>query len=251
MLTQYQTDTQNLLQKPGASTLLYDTASVTRWINIARGQLAGEAECIRIQGTISTVIGQRNYNFSALNTGTPSTSGVQGAIHIRQINYTVASGQQWITSRPWEWFNQYSLNNPVPVNGAPTSWSQYGQGSAGTSTGSAASGSFYIDPAPDAVYVLNCDCVCYPIALVDDTTVEALPYLWTDAVPFFAAYYALLSAQSGARQAEAGRMFEAYSTFVERARKASNPSVQRWQYAQSLDVAQGIKMGVSQQGGGR
>lgn len=250
MLANYITDTQNLLQKPGATTPLYDTTSITRWINIARGQLAGEAECIRVQGTVSTVVGQRNYDFSALNTGVAATNGVRGVINIRTINYTVASGYQWIPSRPWEWFNQYSLSNPVPVNGFPASWSQYAQGSAGTSTGSAASGSLYLDPPPDLVYALNCDCVCYPIALVDDTTIEAIPYLWTDAVPFFAAYYALLSAQSGSRQSEAMRYYEIYEQFVERARKASNPDVVRWQSAQAVDATMASKLGLKQAAGG-
>lgn len=244
MLTNYETDTQNLLQKPGAVTPLYPVSSIDRWVNIARGQLAGEAECIWYSGTISTVVGQRNYNFSAINTGTSSANGIQGVMHVRSIRYNVGSGQQWIAPRPTEWFDLYALNNPVPVNGVPLSWAQYGQGSAGTSTGSSASGSFYLDPPPDLIYTLNCSCICYPIALVDDTTVEAIPYQWIDAVPFFAAYYALMSAQSSARQGEAARMFEMYQTFVQRARQASNPDTLRWQYRQAVDLTQPQKLGL-------
>ena len=249
MLNNYITDTDNLLQKPGANTKLYDNTSVTRWINLARGQLAGEAECIRLLGTLTTTIGQRNYNFSALNIGTPATTGAQGVINVRRINFGVASGQKTLAPRPWEWFDLYCLNNPVPSNGAPQRWAQFGQGSAGTSTGSGASGSFYIDPPPDSTYTLYCDCVCYPIALVDDTTVEAIPYLWTDAVPFFAAYYALLSAQSSARVADAQRMMDMYKNFLERARKASNPTVYRWQYEQAGDPTQAAKIGIKQPAG--
>lgn len=244
MLTSYETDTQNLLQKPGASTPLYPVASIDRWVNIARGQLAGEAECIWYAGTISTVPGQRSYNFSDIATGVAATNGIQGIIHIRSIRYSIASGQRWIAPRPTEWFDLYSLNNPVPSSGPPEMWAQYGQGSAGTGTGSGATGSFQIDPLPDQVYTLNCSCICYPIALVDDTTVESIPYLWTDAVPFFAAYYALLSAQSGVRVADAQRMFEMYQTFSERARKFSNPDPLRWQYRQASDVVQAGKLGI-------
>lgn len=253
MLTQYITDTDNLLQKPGASTKLYDDASVTLWINKARGQLAGEGECIRVIGTISTVIGQRAYNFSSINVGVPATTGVQGIIHVRRITYTVASGQKIITPRPWPWFDLYCLNNPVPQQSFPTTWAQYAQGSSGQSTGSAASGSFYIDPPPDTIYTLNCDCVCYPIALANDTTVEAIPYLWTDAVPFFAAYYALLSSQASSRIADANRMMDGYKQFVRRARESANPSVYRFQYEQATDPAQAAKFGIKPQqaaGGG-
>jgi hypothetical protein len=258
MLATYRTNLQNLLQSPGAPTLLYSLTNLDIWINLARGQLAGEAECIRSIGTLTTVIGQRPYNFSSLSFGTPSVTGIQGAIHVRRVSYTVGqnqqglAGQQWIPPRAWEWFDLYHLNNVVPTAGPPVVWSQFAQGSAGAGTGSGATGSFYVDPPPDFTYTLNCDCVCYPIALVDDTTVEAIPYLWTDCVPFFAAYYAYLSSQTGARQADAERMYNHYQTFLQRARQASNPSVNRTQYEQASDPAQAAKMGIKPpaQGGG-
>ena len=246
MLTAYQTQTSRLLQNPAAPSTLYATSDLTSWINSARGQLAGEGECIRVLGTVSTVIGQSGYSFSSINLG--SATGVAGVIHVRRVSYGLASGQQWITPRPWEWFDYYTLLNPVPVNGPPTSWSQFGQGAQAPSGGSSASGSFYINP-PDLVYTLYCDCVCYPSALVDDTTAEAIPYLWTDAVPYFAAYLALLSAQTNARMADAERYFGYYQTFVERARKFSNPSVLRWQSQQASDVAQAMKFGLKPGGG--
>lgn len=251
MLTAYQTSLQNLLQLPGAPTTLYPTVNLDSWINTARGQLAGEGECIRSIGTISTVIGQRNYNFSALNFGSSATTGIQGAINVRRISYNVGTGTQWIPPREWEYFDLYHMNNPVPVNGPPAVWAQYAQGAATPATGSAATGSFYIDPPPDIVYTLNCDCVCYPIVLADDTTVEAIPYLWTDAVPFFAAYYAFLTAQTGARMADAERMYGYYKEFLNRARMMSNPSVNRSQYEQAADPASINKLGVQQPRGGQ
>lgn len=243
MLTAYINATRRLLQLPSsASTALYTDADLTTYINTARGQLAGEAECIRVHGTISTAAAQRSYNFSGIDVS--SVSGVEGVIHVSSLNITIASGQKWLTPRPWPWFSLYNNNNPVPQNGVPTEWAQYGQGSAGTGTGSGATGTFFLDPTPDDVYVMLPNCVCYPVALVDDTTVESIPYLWTDAVPFFAAYYALLSAQNNARFADAERYFNHYTTFVERARKASNPSVNRWMYSQSGDPAQAAKMQI-------
>lgn len=251
MLLNYIARTRNLLQSPSeVSTQLYSDVNLTLWINQARGQLAGEAECIRVLGTVPTIIGQRLYSFASLALGTSSVTGVQGALNINAILYGIGDGQQWIPTRPWPWFQFYNLNNVVPDSGAPVVWSQYAQGSAaGTSTGSAASGSFYIDPLPDAVYTLNCDCVCYPIDLSADNTPEAIPYLWTDAVPYYAGYLALMSAQTSARIADAERLFNQYNMFVERARKASNPSVLRWQYNQAGDPTQAAKIGL--QAGGQ
>ncbi|HEY6025842.1 MAG TPA: hypothetical protein VIV09_02995 [Pseudolabrys sp.] len=244
MLTNYQTQVQRLLQNPAAPTTLYTTADITSYINTARGQLAGEAECVRYLATINTVVGQTAYNFSDIGTGVSATNGIQGIINIRQMLYGLGTGMKWVPSRAWEWFLQYHLNNPVPQQGAPAAWSQFGQGAAPGSTGSVSGGTFYIDPAPDAVYTLYLDCVCYPIALADDTTKEAIPYLWIDAVPFFAAYYALLSSQTDARMADAERMMNHYTKFVERARQASNADVLRHQYSQAGDPVQANKLQI-------
>jgi len=250
VLANYLSQTARLLQLPAAPSTLYSTADLTAFINLARGQLAGEAECIRKIGTLATVAAQQPYDFSSINLGTASITGIQGVINVRRIAYATADGRKWIPPRAWEWFDIYDLNIPEPVPGVPKSWSQYAQGSAPTGTGSGQGGSFYIAPPPDAIYTLSLDCTCYPIALVDDTTVEAIPYLWTDAVPFFAAYYALLSAQTQARRADAEAYYNYYQTFVQRARESGNPSVGRWQYAQAKDPVQANKLGIKAAGGG-
>lgn len=244
MLTAYIDQTRRLLQNPPAPTTLYSDANLTAWINIARGQAAGEGECIRGIGLISTVVGQRNYDFASINLGVSANTGVAGIIHIRSVLYGVGTGSQWVTPRNWEWYQLYCLNNPVPTNGPPVTWAQFGQGAAAVA--GRQGGSFYIDPPPDLVYGLSLDVVCYPNALTDDATVEAIPYLWTDAIPFFAAYYALLSSQTSTRQADAARMFEAYQTFMQRARQASNPSVNRYLYSQERDPTMISKLGLQQ-----
>ena len=222
-LSTYLLRTQRLLQNPPAPSTLYSPTDLTDYINQARGQVAGEGECVRVLASLITTVGQRNYNFTALNTGTGN--GVQGVVHVRRIAYAVGvGGQRWIPPRAWEWFDLFHLNNPVPPSGAPKVWAQYAQGIAG---------SFYLDPIPDIRYTLSADTVCYPIDLSSDTDVDAIPYFWTDAVPYYAAYLALLSAQSPARQADGNRMFERYTEFVTRARRFANPSVNRGSYEQT------------------
>jgi hypothetical protein len=237
MLNTYLQRTQNLLQNPAAPTSLYATSDLTSYINVARGQLAGESKCIRAIGTISTVANQRSYNFSGVSVS--SIPGVAGILNIRSIQFGIADGQKWVNARGWTWFNYYHLNNPEPQKGQPAVWSQLGQGVGGT---------FYIDPIPDTVYPLFCDVVGYPITLVDDTTVEAIPYLWTDAVPYYAAYLAFLSAQAPARQNDAARMFEHYQTFIERARQFATPDVNPTMYPGNRDPAQISKLGLSPKG---
>jgi hypothetical protein len=248
----YLPQTRSLLQLPGTnSTSLYSDSDLTRFINIARGQVAGEGACIRVHGTISTVAGTDNYAFSGINVGVPAATGVQGVINIHSLHCVAGIGQLWMAPRPWAWFSLYNRNTAVPVQGQPTEWAQYGQGAApsGIPGTQVNGGTFYVSPTPDDIYQLNCNTACYPIALVDDTTVEALPYFWTDAVPFFAAYFALMSAQTNARMADAAQMYKGhYNEFMDRARKQSNPDVNNYIYQQAGDPAQAMKMGVGKGG---
>ena len=232
----YLKQTQRLLREENQE--LVNPQDLIDYINIARGQIAGEAECIRAIGTVSTVISQNTYAISAINFGVSATTGIQGAINIRRITYALAQGYGWIDTRPWEWFDYYHLNTPVPINGPPSVWSQYGQGAAS----SVESGSFYLGPPPDNAYTLYCDCSCFPINLVNNTTVEAIPYLWTDAVPFFAAYYAFMNLM---QDDKAERMYSYYTRFVQRARRSANPSVGRSGYEQADDLTLPNKLGLS------
>jgi hypothetical protein len=253
MLTEYLTKTRRLLQLPQAPATLYTDIDLTDYINTARNQLAGDAECIRAFGTLDTVPGTNSYNFAGLDIGVAATTGISGVIHVRSLAYDLGTGQKWITPRPWEWFNYYVLNDPVANQeanwGEPTTWSQYGQGTkppTGSTIGQG--GSFYIN-YPSGAFSLRADCVCYPITLANDSQIEAIPFMWTDAVPFFAAYYALLSSQMQARMSDAMRYYEEYQKFIKRARGAANPSVLRFQYEQATDVVQAPKFGIKQGGG--
>jgi len=244
VLTAYETQTQRLLQNPKAPNPLYATSDIDSWINTARGQLAGEGECIRAQGSLVLTQGVNLYSFASITFPTSSSvSGIQGVINVRTAMFNVASGLQWMRPRPFEWFSFYELNSPVYLQtanqGPPAVWAQYGQGVNGT---------IYVSPVPDQTYTISADCVCYPINLVSDSTVEAIPYLWTDAVPFFAAYFALLSAQVGQRQAEADRMFQRYQEFVNRARRFATPSVLPGLYPQQANPTRANQLGVG--GGG-
>jgi len=250
-LAAYRTRVSQLLQNPAAPTALYSTSILDGYINQARGQVAAEAECCRIIGTLSTVAGQRSYNFYEIDIGVSADTGCTGIINVRSVLYNIASGQQWVTPRAWDWFTLYCLNNVVPQNGLPETWAQYRQGAgASQQTMSNASGSIYLDPPPDLVYTLNCDCTCYPLDLADDTTAEAIPYLWTDAVAYFAAYLALLSAQTSVRMNDAQRMLQLYGEFMARARQFSNPSTLRYMYQQAQDTTQVNKLGLQPKAAG-
>lgn len=236
MLNTYLTQTRQLLQNPSAPTSLYATSDLTLWVNRARQQVAGEGECVRAMGTLALTAAGQSYDFSSIAFTTP---GVGGPNAVRQVLIGQGGGNQWLTPRPWEWFVLFFLNDINPSQGQPKVWSQLGQGQAGT---------LWFAQTPDQDYATQVDCACYPIDMVDDTTIEAIPALWTVAVPFFAAYLALLSAQSAIRQADADRMLDRYELFMQKARSYATPSVVPGQYPQNNSLPQVPQVGS---GGGQ
>ena len=250
MLTAYLNATRALLQQPPAGTPLYSDALLTTFVNSARGQVAGESEAIRFIGglSITSAASPQAYPFSSITLG--GVAGVSGVINVRTIWYPSGTGQLWVAPETFEWFSIYELNvTPAATPGPPVVWAQFGQGaSAQTSPLPVGGGSLYISPGPDQTYALKLDCVGYPIPLVDDTTAEAIPYLWTDSVPYFAAYLALLSAQTGMRTQQAEGMFKLYELFTQRARKAATSSFLPWQFEQT-QVPGGINAQPQQRGG--
>jgi hypothetical protein len=217
-----------------------------------RGQLAGQSACIRREGTATTTIGVRHINFSSIALSDTSVSGV---LNVRRASYSVGSGFKWIAPRPIEWFELYSFNNPVPDSGPPESWAQFLQGSSGggaitnSGAGSISTGLLEFDPLPDLAYTIDLDCVCYPAALSTDSDAEAIPYQWTDAVPFGAAWMALLSSQTAARTADAERYFGYFNQYVQRARDSSNPDVLKYQYERQQNITLPNQVGINPSGG--
>lgn len=229
MLFAYRQQVQRLLRDTIQAR--FNPSDLDSYINTARGQVALEGECIRNYASLTLAIGAQQYPFSSIVLAT-GTSGVAGVMNVRMATYQAAGGARRITSREWEYFNEFVLNNPVPVPGEPYEWAQYGQGAAGT----------LFFPLPDAYYFVNLDTVCYPLPLATDADPEAVPYAWTDAVPYYAAYVALLTAQ----QADAAAaMLKLYQTFAARARGFAVPSVLPHQYQQAPDPMAANRLGVT------
>lgn len=218
MLTQYLTRTSQLLQNPAAPQTLYNDTDLVGYINEARGLLAASSECIRSQGPLTITQGAVSYLFSSI-TPVSVVQGIGVPLHVRALWQELGSGgYHYISPRGFPWFSLYELNNPAiqSQQGPPVSWSQFGQGTNGT---------ILISPAPDQSYTLNTDAVYLPIDLTTDATKEAIPLLWTDAVPFLAAWFALMASQTGARSAEADKMLQRYQEVSEIARRGATPDI--------------------------
>lgn len=238
LLSQYLAITQSLIQTPASPIPLITTALLTQYINIARGQVAGQAQCIPAIGQLVTTPGTSGYAFGAIAFSPIDAPMIAGPINIRMISLVTATGQQRVTARDWPWFNNYVIAKPTETTGPPKIWTQYRQGSLGV---------IFIN-IPDQAYELAVDAVCYPVDLSGATgEVDAIPYLWTDAVPFYAAYYAYMAFQ---RQADADTFLDRFQQLMSRARIAVTPEVLPGQYQQGPDPMLPNRLGIHPGGRG-
>lgn len=175
-----------------------------------------------VDNSASTVPTQEAMQFSTLDTLVARSPGVGTVIGINSIACQWGSGSVYkpmLRWRPWAWFQANCRVYSISAMNFPSYWSQFGQG---------VNGSFYLFPIPAQVLSLDIDAICLPINLADDTTFDAVPYPWTDAVPFFAAYQCYMNSS---RAPDAARMFSnnpqvpgQYQIFMARARKMSDGS---------------------------
>lgn len=215
-LTAYLQTTLLLLNDAGIAS--FNPDDLTTYINLGRNQIASEGECVRDTGSLTMVSSTTRYMFSSIVL--PSSSGYNSVLNVRQITYTNSNGyQSSMTQRPWEWFWRYNLAQGVAVSDAtPTTWSVLGRGTQGV---------LYVSPPPSAATVLTCDCTILPNTLALDSDIEALPYPFTDAVPFYAAFYA---ANTAGNMDVASQFFSLYQIYLKAAAEGSTPTVLPRQY---------------------
>ena len=220
----YLAQTQRLLQNPGASAALYATSDLTYYINQARTYVAGDAQCVRANGSYTIAALATSFPFSSISI---SGSGYQETQSINQMRVALPTGVGYtpMYSRPYTWFRSYNTGSAFTAQGVPQEWSQQGQGSLGT---------VYVYPTPYVQLSLDMDLTALPSALASDSDPDVIPDQFSSAVPFFAAYLAYLSAQ---RTADADGMFAKYTQYKDAARKFANGEVLSWQGVQGKDPA--------------
>lgn len=129
--------------------------------------------------------GQEVYNFSDINVSMFPGCGAVYAIKSVSVIYS-----NYRYSLPCYSFSTYQAmirQYPFQYQYVPTFCAQFGQGT---------SGSFFMYPLPSQQYQLEFDCLALPQDLLDNTSEEALPMPWTDAVPYFAAHLAFTELQN-------------------------------------------------------
>lgn len=237
-LTAYENSTRQLIQALTSTVPLIDTATLDQYINTARNQVAGEGTCIVVpQAVLSVAPPAQSYSFSDIVVPT-GFAGTGNILNVRQASWQVGPpGQLPVYPRAWPWFKTYLLDQPAPIAGPPMDFAQFGQGTSGT---------LWINLL-DGPYTLLLDVVCLPIPLIDDGTPDAIPQLWEDAVPFYAAWLGMQNVQ---RQADADMMMTRYHDMMNRARSFATPEQMPGLYSQGPDLALQNRYGIAASSGG-
>jgi len=229
MLLSYQTQTARLLGNPSGVPEDFLLSDITKFINTARSQMAAETKCVQVDVTFTLTVGRQAYTFPSI----PGNSlGVASITSVQTVSRPSGNGFLYLTVKPWEWFRTYVLNTTAQASGAPTLWTQYSPG--GT-------GSVYVSPLPDSTYTLVLDAICQPLDLVLDSDIEAIPYPWTDAVPYFAASLALTA---NGNTELASFMYSKYTEFAGRAEMAARPAIPPDLFAGKHDMMLTNKLGL-------
>lgn len=176
---------------------------------------SGATATAAVDNSASTVAGQEVYQFSTLNTLATKTQGVAGVIGLISIAAQWGAGNTYkpmLSRKIWSDFQAYFRVYANSQVNFPAVWSQYGQGQ---------KGSFYLFPIPSQQLAMDCDAFCSVINLVDDTTAEAIPDPWTDAVPYYACYLAYRNSQRQQDAVGAAGMLKDYERVMAECRAES------------------------------
>lgn len=149
------------------------------------GAGTGATVSLTVGGVNKLITGQEVYPFSSV-----SVASLPGADVIHMIRSISMIYSNFRYSLPVYSFSEYQAkirNYPFQYQWVPAFASQFGQG---------ASGSFYVYPIPSQVYQYELDCTIIPSDLATDSSTEALPAPWTEAVPYFAAHLSFLELQN-------------------------------------------------------
>jgi hypothetical protein len=194
------------------SSVVVDTAGTgydkTTTISFTGGGGSGAAATANLTVN-NALLAQEVYTFPALTAVAALTSGVASILGVISISVSWGAMKPTLKQTTWSDFQAFFRAYSTGLQSFPAVWAQYMYGS---------NGSVYVYPLPSQNTQWDWDTWCKPIDLIDDTTAEAIPYPWTDAIPFYAAHFAYDNSQ---RKDDADRMFKTYELFMKRARGMS------------------------------
>lgn len=173
------------------------------------------ATAVQTNNLLNTVVGQEVYTYAAANSLLPT--GYSSILDVISVAATWGGMKPALGQITFGAIQAYYRSYAVPTTGQAYLWAKYGQGIAG---------SIYLWQIPSTSQSMDWDCICLPTDLVDDTSVDAIPQPFSEAVPYYAARLCYLNAQ---RYPDAEMMKDEYKMRATDARVAtSGPMIPDW-----------------------
>ena len=133
-----------------------------------------------------TIPAQETYTFQSFNNLLlGSATGAASILTIQSIAISWGSMKPMLNYFEWGAFQAYLRSYNIGAQGFPRVWSRYGRGT---------TGSFQLWPIPTQAAQMDLDCICLPqdLDLQSEAGLEAIPYPYTNAVPYKAAELAVM-----------------------------------------------------------
>lgn len=184
-------------------------------ITDSTGTGAGAVAAFTLSPFVSANPAQEVYDFATINAIIQANfPGVEEIIAIQSIAVSWGSWKPVMRFMgAFTQFQGYCRAWNIGQTNWPTVWCQYGQGS---------QGSVYLFPIPSEICQMDWDCYCFPIDLQTDADPEAVPHPFTEAIPFYAAYWAYMSIKDFD---SASLMLNAYNNQMREARMFVSPAM--------------------------
>ena len=157
-------------------------------VTFSGGGGSGAAASSILMPFAQVTAGKEVYRFTDFNpliAGSSALTGANKILSITSIAVSWGSMKPSLRYKPWSDFQAYYRAYNVAAQGYPRIWSQYLRGDLG---------SFYLWPVPSQAAQMDLDCICLPapIGFESNEDFDAIPYPWTNAVPYKAAEIAVL-----------------------------------------------------------
>lgn len=161
-------------------------------ITFSGGGGTGASFTASIGNYAKTNASQEVYDCNSFNALLPS--GASTVLGIITIAVDRGGDKPVLSQKSWAELQAYCRAYNTAYLDYPSVWANYRLGE---------NGNFYLWPIPSSGYPMDIDVFCSPSPLVDDTSVDLIPYFWSESVAYYAAYLCYLYAQ---RADDAGRM---------------------------------------------
>lgn len=154
------------------------TGTVTITITDSAG--TGATATATINSSMNTVTNQQIYPYSLVNSTVQLTRGVSKILKVLQVAVSNGSTKPVLYQLNWQDY-QAQCNVYPQQYGNVAIWAQQSFGE---------NGSIYLYPIPSQAWEMDWDTVCLPLDITLSSTAadDAIPYPWSEAVPYYAAY---------------------------------------------------------------